>query len=177
MRKFLNRLYNTAGALAAAGIVGITLLILAQIFGRWMGIIVPSVEDFSGFLLAGSSLLGLAYTLRHGVHIRVNLVSQRLPPNVRRVTDTIALVIAAALSVWMAWYFAHLTWESYRFGEISYGYIPVYLWIPQLFPALGLVIFSIALLDDLVVALSGGKPSYLLAEEAEAEEINAEERL
>jgi len=177
MRKFLDRLYNFSGALAAAGIVGITLLILAQILGRWMGIIVPSVEDFSGYLLAGSSLLGLAYTLRHGVHIRVNLVTQLLPPSVRRVSETVALAIAAALSVWMAWYFAHLTLESYQFGEISYGYIPVYLWIPQLFPALGLIIFSIALLDDLVVALRGGKTSYLLAEEAEAAEINMEERL
>ena len=177
MRSFLDRLYNAAGALAAAGIVGITLLILAQILGRWMGIIVPSVEDFSGFLLAGSSLLGLAYTLRHGVHIRVNLVSQLLPPAVRRVTETTALAIATALSMWMAWYFVHLTLESYQFGETSYGYIPVQLWIPQLFPALGLVIFSIALLDDLVVTLRGGKPSYLVAEEADAAEINAEERL
>jgi len=176
MRKILNTIYNTAGALAAAGIVGITLLILAQIIGRWVGVIVPSVEDFSGFMLAGSSLLGLAYTLRHGVHIRVSLLFQFLPEGIRKVTEISSLILATLLSGWMSWYFGFMTYESWLFNDISHGYIPVALWIPQLFPALGLVIFTIALVDDLLVALSGQKPSYLVAEELEAEEINAEER-
>jgi len=78
MRRFLDGLYAFSGALAGFFIVAITLVILVQIVSRWMGYIVPSTDDLSGFFLAASSFLGLAYTLKKGGHIRVSLVIQQL---------------------------------------------------------------------------------------------------
>ncbi|MEI8632394.1 TRAP transporter small permease subunit [Vibrio sp. PP-XX7] len=46
--------------------------------GRWFGVIIPSSDDFAGFLLAASSFLGLAYTFRAGGHIRVSLFTAHL---------------------------------------------------------------------------------------------------
>ena len=64
MRRFLDGLYRLSGVLAGLFIVAITLVILVQIVSRWMGFIVPSTDDLSGFFLAASSFLGLAYTLK-----------------------------------------------------------------------------------------------------------------
>ena len=74
LRKSLDRLYRTAGVAAGICIALMALLILAQIVARWFGAIIPSTEVFSGFLLAAASFMALAYTLRSGGHIRVNLL-------------------------------------------------------------------------------------------------------
>ena len=71
MRRLLDRLYLAGGVIAGICLVLMALLILAQIVARWFGVIVPSTEDFSGFLLAAASFLALAYTLRSGGHISV----------------------------------------------------------------------------------------------------------
>ena len=47
--------------------------------------------------------------------------------------------------------------------------MPITLWIPQSGMALGLVILLLALVDDLLVVLTGGTPSYQAAEAASSE--------
>ncbi|HEB96050.1 MAG TPA: TRAP transporter small permease [Sedimenticola thiotaurini] len=168
MRRFLDHLYQGAGIAAGACIVLMTLLILAQIVGRWFGIVIPSTEDFSGFLLAAASFLALAYTLRSGGHIRVTLVIGHIQGLPRRLLEGTILLLALGLAGFTAWACAYLVYESWQFQELSQGYIPVPLWIPQLPMALGLVILCIALLDELVQLLRGGRPAYLAHDEGAA---------
>ena len=175
MRKQLNFIYDSAGVLAGFCILAITLVILTQSIARWFGVIIPSTEDFSGYLLAASSFLGLAYTFRRGVHIRVNLVYKNFPWAIRRKLELLVLFIAVLLTLFMSYYMCFMAYESYIFEETSSGYIPVPLWIPQTAPALGLVIFTLAIADELVTALRGEKPAFLVAEEQETLEIITEE--
>jgi len=165
MRKTLDAIYTGAGYLAGACIVLITLMILAQIVGRWFGIIIPSTEDFSGYLLAATSFLALAYTFRQGGHIRVTLVLHLLSDTWKRWLTLMTLIVFAVAVGWGAWHLSYLVYESWRFEELSQGYIAVPLWLPQLPMALGAVIFFIALLDDIVLALRGNTPSFVELEE------------
>lgn len=146
MRKSLDRLYLSAGVIAGICLLLMGLLILLQIVARWFGVVIPSTEDFSGFLLAAASFLALAYTLRSGGHIRVNLLISHLLGPLRTVLEGSVLLLVI---------------ESYQFEELSQGYIPVPIWIPQAPMALGLVILEIALLDELVQLLRGRDPAYL----------------
>lgn len=164
LRQLLDRLYLGAGVLAALFLVAIALLILAQVIGRWFGVVVPSTEDFSGFFLAASSFLALAYTLRAGGHIRVTLLLHRWSPSVRRGIEITTLAVALALTLYAAWSCIWLVVESYAFEEVSSGYVAVPIWIPQTPMALGLAIFAIALLDELVCLLRGQEPAYLQQE-------------
>jgi len=171
MRSVLNRIYILSGALAGALIVSITLIIMAQIVGRWFGIVIPSTDDFSGFMLAASSFLGLAYTLKEGGHIRVSLVIQRLPARYRKVQEFAVLIMAVLLALFMTWYLWHMVYESHLFGELSVGYIPVPLWIPQLPVAIGCSLFTLALIDELVCVAMGKRPTYQQHEESTLEEF------
>lgn len=171
MRSFLDRIYTIAGALAGLLILGITLIILAQIVGRWFGVVIPSTDDFSGFMLAASSFMGLAYTLREGGHIRVSLVIQRIPVRFRKYQEFLVLVVAVLLALYMSWYLWHMVYESYIFEEVSVGYIPIPLWIPQIPVAIGCTLFNIVLIEELANLLLGNTPSYQLHEE----EISLEE--
>ena len=166
LRTLLDRLYLSAGIAAGACLVLMALLILAQIVGRWFGVIIPSTEDFSGFLLAAASFLALAYTLRSGGHIRVNLLVSHLHGRTRFAAELLVLNIGVALALYPAWWCAFLAIESYQFEEVSSGYIPVPLWIPQIPMGMGLAILAVALLDELGLLLRGREPHYLRHDEA-----------
>lgn len=166
-RRILDACYRLAALLAAACLAAVGVLVLAQIVGRWFGVIVPSAEDFAGFLLAASTFLALAYTLRSGGHIRVTLLLHRLPPRLRRGFELAVLIVALLLAGYAAWACVLLVVESWRIGEVSSGYVPVPLWIPQLPMAAGLAIFAVALLDELIRLLRGGAPEYLRHEDAD----------
>lgn len=171
MRRFLDGLYTFSGALAGLFIVAITLVILVQIVSRWMGLIVPSTDDLSGFFLAASSFLGLAYTLKKGGHIRVSLVIQRLSPSQRHGQELLVLVVGSSLAALMSWHLGYMVYESWVFEDVSVGYLPIPLWIPQSSMALGMIIFNIALIDELIGVIGGKTPCY----QDHEDEFNLEE--
>ncbi len=158
-------LYTGAGALAGICIVLITIMILMQIVGRWFGLIIPSTEDFSGYLLAATTFLSLAYTFRHGGHIRVTLFVNLLSRQWQRVLIYFSLIVFTLLVGFGAYYLTYLVYESWSFGELSQGYIAIPLWIPQVPVALGTILFFIALVDDLFLLLKGDQPGFVEHEE------------
>ena len=165
MRAFLDKLYIGSGILAGSFIILITLMILAQIVGRWFGIIIPSTEDFAGFFLAGATFFALAYTFRTGGHIRVTLLVNMFKGKFQKVYLISALLVLITIIAYGTYYATAFAYESWSFDEKSQGYIAIPLWIPQVSMALGLFIFLIALLDDLVLVLSGKTPTFVGLEE------------
>lgn len=172
MRKLLDALYGAAGVLAALLLVGICAVVTAQVglnlldrlaillTGRAVGLTIPSYADFAGFFLAGASFLALATSLRHGSHIRVTLVLAQLPMAARRVVELGCTALAAAISAYAAWYFGNLTYESWIFNDLSPGMVAVPIWIPQAAMLVGLVILTVALIDDFVCLLAHGRASW-----------------
>ncbi len=160
MSQLKEKLYFASGLLSGLGIVIITLLLLAQIIGRVFGFIVPSAEDFAGYALAASTFLGLAYTFREGGHIRVTLLIQRFSPVPRKIQEGSILVLSLALMCFLSYSCSFMVYESYIYEEVSYGYIPVPLWIPQVPVAVGVIALNLAILDALVTLLLGKNPTY-----------------
>lgn len=162
MRRYLNGLYNVSGAIAAILIFAICLLVSAQVvanlitklFGTSVALTIPSYADFSGYFLAASSFMALAYTFKNEGHIRVLLVRDTLNAGLKKHVDRLVLFVAAATASYMTYYMSLLTLEAYEFGDQSFGIIAIPLFIPQFFVFLGLLIFSISIIDNL---FSGAK--------------------
>ena len=177
MRTILDTLYRVSGAAAALCLVAICLIVMAQVSGRIIdgiatlvtgeriGLIVPSAAEFSGFFLAAASFLALAYTFRADGHIRVSLLINRIGGRPRHWFEVWCLAFAVVLAGFFTWNTILLVADSIQYNEVSYGMIPVPLWIPQCFMAFGLIVLTIALVDDLVRVLRGKKPSYENVEE------------
>ena len=165
MRKFLDWLYTGSGVLAGVFLILIAALSLAQICGRLLGFAAYSFDDFAGFCMAASSFLGLAHTYRRNEHIRVALVIDRFSGGTRRVLELLCLAASTFLIGFFAWYAADMVLFSYQNNDVSQGLVAVPLWLPQGGMALGLVIMTIALLEDLVTVITRGTPSYIVAEQ------------
>jgi TRAP-type C4-dicarboxylate transport system permease small subunit len=175
LRRALDALYmasGLAGALALAAIGGI---IAVQVVGRQFGATLPGADDLTAFSVAGSAMLPLAYAFRHGAHIRVDLIIGRLRGQARFVMEALALFISAALCAWFAYSMTDLASDSFEFEDVAQGTVPWKLWVPQALVAAGATVFAVSLLDDLLVHLAGGVPSYRRAAEKAALERAAEE--
>ncbi|POF28745.1 TRAP transporter small permease [Roseibium marinum] len=172
MRKALNALYRASTVLAASCLVAIASLVALQVFGRLLdgglsligmdplGLLVPSLAEIAGFLLVGASFLALAGTFRNSDHIRVNILLQAVPPPVAHLLNIWAVAVALGLAGFFTWHAGALAHDSYTYGEVSFGIIPVPLVLPQTVMTAGLLVFSVALLDDLISALAGRTPSF-----------------
>ena len=108
-----------------------------------------------GLVLLGATFTGLAYTFTVGGHIRVDLLHNALPEKVQRILDIVVTVIALSSTALGIWYSVLLTYDSYDFGDVSIGMVPVPLWIPQAVMVVGLAWLLIALLDTLVGLVTG----------------------
>ncbi|THF63297.1 TRAP transporter small permease [Pseudothauera rhizosphaerae] len=168
MRAFLDFLYRLSGALAAVGMVGTLVMVSTGIVSRPLGIYLPGTDDYAGYAMAACGFLALAYTFKHGEHIRVSLVLERTGPRLRRALEWFSLAGATVVAGMLAWHAVHLAWESHAFGDVSQGVDATPLWIPQLSMAFGTVVLLIALVDDLVLTTLGRTPARLAGAGAEA---------
>lgn len=166
MRSALDRLYDASGVAAAACLAGICVLMLAQAFAREAGMLIRGADDIAAWLCAASAFLALGHTFRKGELIRVGLWVERLGVAARRRAEIAALSMAALCTGYMTWAVTRFVFESWKFHEVAQGLIKVPIWLPQLSLVLGMLIFLIAVLDEMVTVLRGGKPAYQLAEEA-----------
>lgn len=160
MRIVLQAMYRLSAWVAAGCLLTILGLVTVQVCARlldWalvvfggtaVGFLVPSLAEIAGFLLGAATFLALAGTLAAGVHIRVNLVTERLPERARDLLDGIVSFVAAGLSAYAAYALSGFAWRSYQYNDVSYGMVQVPLALPQAVMAFGLIVLTLALLDD-----------------------------
>ncbi|MBP2315864.1 TRAP transporter small permease [Azospirillum soli] len=160
MRAALTVLYRAAEFLGAVFLVLIGVLIVSQVFARMIGRMVPGADELAGYCMAASFFLMLGPALRRGAHIRVGVLIERLRGGARKGMELACLLFATALSGYFAWFWLRMTYDSYDFGDLGQGVLPIPLWIPQAAMAVGLVILVVALLDDLLAVLMGRPASY-----------------
>jgi TRAP-type C4-dicarboxylate transport system permease small subunit len=165
LRRFLDRLYAGSGVLAAVCVFGIFALMLAQAFGREAGILIRGAEDIVAWLCAAASFLALGHTFRHGELVRVGLLLERLAPRGRRLMELSALGVTALFVAYMLWAVSRFIYESWQLSEVAQGLIRVPIWIPQMTFLIGVIIFFVAILDELILVLQKKKPAYQVADE------------
>lgn len=159
MRKWLDNLYLSCGVLAAAALVLIAVSVAVQMVGRLFGLPLDATE-ISGFFLAACSFLAMPYTLRQGGHIRVTLVTDFVAQRFRKGIEVFCCLFAMAIVGFATYFVIKLNMMSYLYHDTTIGIVVIPFWIPQLTMSLGLLVFAIALLDDLIVVMRGDVPAY-----------------
>jgi TRAP-type C4-dicarboxylate transport system permease small subunit len=178
VRHALDTLYKVTLWLSAICLMVIALMVGVQLAMRLVDgalallnltrtdFIILSLNEICGYLLAAASFLALAGTLKSGAHIRVTLVLSAFSEKIRRYIEIWAFGFATAACGYGTYQLAHFTWVSLRFHEVSPGIIRVPLAIPQAAMAVGALILTIALIDELVIVVRAGCPTFRTAEDA-----------
>ena len=169
MRRALDTLFGAAAALAALTVLTIFVLMVGASVGRQLDWRVGWVNDVVSWLCAAAAFLGMAHAFKHGDFVRVTLLLEQLSATWRRRLEVVSLLVAALGIGYLAWWAARYTWESYTFNDIANNMVAIPMWIPQMSFVIGAALFLLAVLDELWLVLSGGKPTYVrLVEERHA---------
>jgi TRAP-type C4-dicarboxylate transport system permease small subunit len=153
VRTWLDPLYKGLGALGALFILATLAIEVVNIAGRLIGYSMAGVDAYAGYTLAAGSFLALAAALRHGDHIRVTLIHQRVTGRPRWWIEVFCLGLATFLSGYFAWFAGKLVWGSYVYHDVSQNVDATPLWIPQLSMAIGLAALFLAFLEQLIITL------------------------
>lgn len=168
MRKALDFLYGAALLGTCLAMVTIATLVFVQVMGRVLdqvlvmlgqarlGLAVPSLAEIGGYLFGVAAFLALAPALRSATHIRVTLVLRALGPRADRVMTAVVILIALGLTGFITWAMGVQAVASYQRGSMSYGMLPIRLWMPQGLMTLGLALLAIALVDELLALIRNG---------------------
>ena len=165
MRRFLDSLYLAAAYVAACCVLLIMVMMIGQNILRELHVRTGAVNDVVSWLCAAAAFFAMAHAFKHGDFVRVTLLLEKLSPAAQRRFETAALAIAAVAVAYLAWWANRFTYESWAFNDIAQGLLPLPIWIPQLSFALGSILLLVAVLDELVIVLRGGRPSYVVAVE------------
>ncbi|TWO72509.1 TRAP transporter small permease [Caenimonas sedimenti] len=170
MRTALDRLYVGAAVLGAACIALICALMIFQSLGRQLGFPTGAINDVVSWLCAAAAFLTMAHAFKHGDFVRVTLLLERAPPAVRRRFEVACLAIATVALGYLAYWACRFTYQSWEMKEVAQGLWAVPIWIPQLSFAFGALLFLVAAIDELVIVLRGGVPTFVrLVEERHAQ--------
>ncbi|MBS9777725.1 MAG: TRAP transporter small permease [Gammaproteobacteria bacterium] len=146
----LDIIYSGAGVLAAVSLVAIMVLVLAQILFRQFDSHIPSSDDMIGFCVVWASFLGLAYTMRHQHHIRVELILGRLSKKPRRWLNILVGIAATVMLAILTYYVIGLIYESWEFADRTAGEVSMPLWLMQLPMGIGCILFCLSMVEFVV---------------------------
>ena len=150
---YLRILYRLSGYIAAVFLILVATFILTGIASRIFGFYIRGLAEYSGYSMAASSFLALAYTFGEKGHIRITLFLEKSKEKIRRLFELWSLFVASFFSGFLSYYFIKMLIISIQFGERSEGADEIYIWIPQLSVAIGSTIFFVCVLHNFILSI------------------------
>lgn len=128
----LDRLVDGLAIVAGASFLLVCFMIAFDVVGRrYFGVSTRATDEVSGYVLAIGGTLSILYALKRDAHVRVTVLTDRLPAAFRPFIDWLAtLAMAAFCAFWVS-----RVWEvalsSYRITAKAPGLLRTPLVIPQ----------------------------------------------
>jgi TRAP-type C4-dicarboxylate transport system permease small subunit len=119
---------------------------------RLFSVSLAFVDEYAGYALVVIVFLGFAYTAMVGGHIRITLVTERLPKRMRDAVEVATLLLCLALVGLLSWFAWHLFVQSLHSGVVSIQ-TRTPLWVPQVVMWLGSIFFTLAIARLIVLKL------------------------
>ena len=137
----------------------VTYDVLARKWGALIGLPTTQVTDeISGYMLALAATWGLAYALRCGSHVRVDVLFPYMPPRLKAVADFAAFALMAVFATIMAWKIWALVADSWLTGQKSSTYLLTPLYVPQLILGVGFTLLAVCAACFAFASVAGWKP-------------------
>ena len=120
MLRAIERASEWAGVFGACLIVPLVLATCYEVFARYL-FGAPTIWAYEvGYTLTGAHfLLGMAFTLKYGEHIRIDIFSGKFSPRARAIIDLVGYAIVLPLTAWITLYLFFYLRTGYVTNEKS----------------------------------------------------------
>jgi TRAP-type mannitol/chloroaromatic compound transport system permease small subunit len=89
-----------------------------------------AMQELEWHIMVPICVFGMSYALRHGDHVRVDVLFQYFSPRNKLWVEVVTAICAMLLSIIVIWLCVHYVWQSWSIGEgtanpggIDYRYI------------------------------------------------------
>jgi TRAP-type C4-dicarboxylate transport system permease small subunit len=160
-QRLVDRLAMAGAYLAAASLIAMVLLVLAEISTGLLSRVIPSMPsgirfawEYSAYLMGAAFMFGGALSLRSGMQIRVELLLRAGHGQFERPLEIFSSLVGTVFLGVLAWSLGAFTLQSWNSSQVS-GDTLTPLWIPQSALLLGTVIFALQALARFLSSLVG----------------------
>jgi TRAP-type C4-dicarboxylate transport system permease small subunit len=148
------RLLRIFGLLAAYATFVMMVLVVVNVTGRYLfNAPVTGTLEITESLLVIIILMALALTQFHDGHIRVTILTRRMPPALGRLAAIFALILGAAFFAWCSYASWKFAYQSYTVNEAEWGSITFPLYPIKFIVFFGIILLAIQFVLDSIVEI------------------------
>lgn len=147
----VSRLARSAAAIAALIMLIMMVMIVAEVVARQVfhhSFLI--VDELAGYMLAGTTFLGLAQTFRRGKFLRIEFLLARIGGRAARLYSILLGLIGLGFCAILTLYTAQLVISSFTRGVTSATIFAIPLYIPQTVIPVGCALLTLCLLERLL---------------------------
>lgn len=145
----IDRFITALNAVSGYILFFMMIMITVDVTGRYLfNSPIPGTLEFTEFLMVFVVFFSMAFVQLEKRHIRVELVTQRLPKKLDDGMSIATLLIGAVffgLLAWQSWFSA---WSAFEYREASEGLIQIPIYPPKFAIPFGSAIMVVQLLRD-----------------------------
>lgn len=143
----------SAAGLGAIGLLAMTAIVGFEVLSRYL-LNEPTswTAEIATYLLVGITFLGLAQAQRSGDHIQVELLLGAVGDHRRRRLEILANHLGLIFVLFIAWQMSWFNYQEYVNDTRDWGLLATPQWLPELPVSVGLWIFALAILADILRA-------------------------
>jgi TRAP-type C4-dicarboxylate transport system permease small subunit len=148
--KAVNRVSQFLAYLAMGGVFAMMMLVVIDVAMRAVANQSTLIaEEMGGYLLVLIAYLGMAEAYRLGRHIRVDIVTARLPGRLRAWLDLVLCIVGLAALIIVVWRVVIMVYRSYAADVIIPGIFLTPVFLPQTLVIIGLAALALQCAADL----------------------------
>lgn len=127
----IDRLSRLAETAAVALVFGYCALMLAEVVARAQAQSFSFTWEFSQYAMAAIFALAAGPAIRTGVHVRITLLAELIPPPLQKALDLLANLVALIIVTLIVLALWTKTFTSYERGILATSVTKSPLWVPQ----------------------------------------------
>lgn len=148
--RFAATVSTAAGVLAGVCVLAILVIVCAEVALRQFKHSMLVTDEIAGYLNAALVFLGLAYTLKNGGFIRVEVVYDAMPSALRQAARWLFTFVATVFVGLILYYAVEHVSYSFEQDTRAISVLDTPEWIPQSVMVVGLAVLFLQLLAFLV---------------------------
>jgi TRAP-type mannitol/chloroaromatic compound transport system permease small subunit len=153
--KNIERATGSVGIFASFAIVPLVLATCYEVISRYV-LDSPTIWAYEvGYILTGSHfLLGMAYTLKKGEHIRIDVFSAAFSQRTRAIIDLVGYAVTLPLMLWLTYaLFGHLATGYLRNEHSGQSAMNLPVWPFRIIFLVAFTLFALQILAEVLKTL------------------------
>lgn len=151
MVRLFENAVSAVGQAAAYALLPLALLQVAILVARRFGHTAVAAGEIATWIAVPVGLLTIPWVLQLNAHVAADALAERFPPAVRRVVETLALLLALAFALALMWLSAPYAWGAFVTGEGSLAMSGLgFRWVPKAIVPLFALLLALQAVASLV---------------------------